>query len=96
MNETELNNLVAAACGLPVKDTSLAIIALVHVLTTCMQQGKSVSIPGFGSFAIKNVSARSRGKSPVGAMLTTPSGRIVKFDPCVHLKNAINILTEQE
>lgn len=91
MNETELNDLVSVASGLPAEDTSLAIMALVHVITTCMQQGKSVSVPGFGSFAVKNVAALPRRKSAAGAAGAVPSGRSVEFDPSVPLKNAVNM-----
>lgn len=90
MNEDELNDLVSVASGLPMNDTSLAIIALVHVLTTCMQQGKSVSIPGFGSFVVKRTASRKRGKLGAGAAVEPSAGRSVEFDPSVHLKHAVN------
>lgn len=91
MNEPELNDLVSVASGLTVEDTSLTIIALVHVITTCMQQGKSVFIPGFGSFAVTNVAAASRGKSAAGAAGAVRVGRSVAFDPSVPLKIAVNL-----
>lgn len=81
MNKTELMNSVAAASGLSMKNASLAVNALLAVISTNMQQGNDVAIPGFGSFKVKDRPARMGRNPRTGAQIKIAAKKVVKFTP---------------
>ena len=46
MNKTELKQATAAVSGLSLKDVSLALAGVLHVIETTLQQGDKVVVPG--------------------------------------------------
>lgn len=81
MNKTELMNSVTAASGLSMKNASLAVNALLAVISTNMQQGNDVVIPGFGSFRVKDRPARTGRNPRTGAQIKIAAKKVVKFTP---------------
>ena len=81
MNKKELTNSVAAMSGLSLKDASLAVNALLSVISTNMQQGGRVSLPGFGSFSVKDRPARMGRNPRTGAQIKIAAKKVVKFTP---------------
>lgn len=81
MNKTELMNSVAAMSGLSLKDASLAVNALLSVISTNMQQGNDVVIPGFGSFRVKDRPARLGRNPRTGAQIKIAAKKVVRFTP---------------
>ncbi len=81
MNKTELMNSVTAASGLSMKNVSLAVNALLAVISTNMQQGNDVVIPGFGSFRVKDRPARMGRNPRTGAQIKIAAKKVVRFTP---------------
>lgn len=81
MNKKELMGSVAATSGLSVKDASLAVNAILHVLTANLQQGNGITLPGFGSFVVKDRAARMGRNPRTGASIKIAAKKIVKFNP---------------
>lgn len=81
MNKTELTNNVAATSGLSQKDAALVVNAVLHVITTTMQQGDEVVIPGFGSFKVKDRPARTGRNPRTGESIKIAAKKVVKFTP---------------
>lgn len=81
MNKTELMNSVTAASGLSMKNASLAVNALLAVISTNMQQGNDVVIPGFGSFRVKDRPARMGRNPRTGAQIKIAAKKVVRFTP---------------
>lgn len=81
MNKKELMNSVAATSGLSVKDASLAVNATLHVLTANLQQGNGISLPGFGSFAVKDRAARVCRNPKTGVKIKVAAKKVVRFKP---------------
>ena len=88
MNKTELMNSVAATSGLSMKNASLAVNALFAVISTNMQQGNDVVIPGFGSFKVKDRPARTGHNPRTGAAMKIAARKVVVFKPGSALKIA--------
>ena len=81
MNKTELIGKVAAASGQTLKESTLAVNAVLHVLTATLQQGDKVMIPGFGSFSVKERPARMGRNPRTGAQIKIAAKKVVKFNP---------------
>lgn len=90
MNKTELTKLTASACGSSIKETSLIMKALQHVIASTLQQEESVVIPGFGSFSVKNRSARIGRNPRTGAQIKIAAKKVAKFRPSTNLEIALN------
>ena len=58
MNKTELIAAVAEKTGLSKKDSDAAVAAVVDAITEALVNGEKVQLVGFGSFEVKNRSAR--------------------------------------
>ncbi len=81
MNKKKLMNSVTATSGLSMKNASLAVNALFAVISTNMQQGNDVVIPGFGSFRVKDRPARMGRNPRTGAQIKIAAKKVVKFTP---------------
>ena len=88
MNKKEFTQSVAAASSLSQKDAALAINAVLHVVTTAMQQGDRITLPGFGSFTAKDRPARMGRNPRTGAAIKIAAKKIVKFTPGAGLEIA--------
>ena len=58
MNKTELINAIAESANLSKKDAEAAVNAFTSVVADTLKKGEKVQLIGFGSFEVKERSAR--------------------------------------
>ncbi|MGB1581636.1 MAG: HU family DNA-binding protein, partial [Nevskiales bacterium] len=63
MNKSELIDAVAASADLSKTDAGNAVDAVVESITKALKKGDKVSLVGFGTFSVKERSART-GRNP--------------------------------
>ena len=68
MNKSELIEAIAASADIPKAAASRALDAMVESVTDSLKKGESVSLVGFGTFAIKERAARTGRNSNGSAM----------------------------
>ena len=78
MNKTELVNAIAAE-GLSKADSKKALEAALKAISTALQGGDKVSIPGFGTFSVNERAAREAFKPAKKEKTLIPAKKVVKF-----------------
>lgn len=58
MNKNELVRAIANKAGITIKDASVALDAVIGAITDGLTEGEKIQISGFGTFEIKEKSAR--------------------------------------
>ena len=58
MNKAELIEAIAASADLPMTTAGRALDAITGAISSALQNGESVSLVGFGTFAVKARAAR--------------------------------------
>lgn len=81
MNKTELVSAVAARSGLSLMNASKAVGAVIGTIAESMHAGEPVTIPGFGSFSVRERAARSGRDPRTGEAIMIPARRRVYFNP---------------
>lgn len=90
MNKTELVNAIAAKTGLSKKDSDAALAATVEAITEALKAGDKVALIGFGTFEVRERSART-GKNPAtGATIEIAACKAPAFKAAKALKDAVN------
>ena len=90
MNKAELSEAVAEKTGLTLQNAERAVDAVLDSLTEALASGSKVQIPGFGSFEVRERSARE-GKNPsTGETIQIPAAKIAVFKPGKNLKDTVN------
>ncbi|MCK5015028.1 MAG: HU family DNA-binding protein [Candidatus Omnitrophica bacterium] len=90
MNKSELIDAVAETSGLSKADSSRAFDAVIEVITNAMKGGDQVSIVGFGSFLVRERSARVGRNPQTGAEIQIKAAKVPAFKPGKALKEAVN------
>lgn len=91
MNKNELITLASEISGVTKKTTEEVVKATLTAIETALQNGENVKIPGFGTFEIRNRSARV-GKNPqTGETVKIPASKAPAFKAGKALKDAVNI-----
>ena len=88
MDKKKLMNDVAATSGMSVKNASLAVNTLLHVITMSLQKKEPVAITGFGSFTVKDRPARLGRNPQTGESIKIAPRSVVTFKPGSGLKFA--------
>lgn len=86
MNKTELICRVAAQSGLGQKDAARAVKATLDVIAATLKTGSEVTLPGFGSFRIRERKARQGFNPATKAKISIPARRVVSFKPSLTLQ----------
>lgn len=89
MRKPELVNAVAAQTGLTKEKANEVISALTDQIREAMARKDEVSILGFGSFSVRQRSARSGRNPKTGATITIPASQTVGFKVGKALKDAV-------
>ena len=90
MNKTDLINAVAERTELSKKDAAKAVDAVFESITDALVEGDKVQLVGFGSFEVRNRSAR-KGRNPqTGEEIEIPATKNPAFKPGKQLKDAVN------
>lgn len=90
MNKSEFIQAMAEKSGLSVKDATAALNATLETIQESLRKGEPVSFVGFGTFEVKERSARTgrnpRTKQPV----EIPASKAPSFKAGKSLKEAVN------
>ncbi|EPQ6932586.1 HU family DNA-binding protein [Pseudomonas aeruginosa] len=90
MTKSDIVNAVADRAGLSKADAGRALSAVLDTLTDTLKRGESVSLVGFGTFAVKTRAARTGRNPQSGQSMDIPASRIPSFKPGKALKDSVN------
>lgn len=89
MNKAELIRQVAEETGLTKKETEGVVNAAIRLMTDSLARGERVQLVGFGSFDVKERSARQGRNLRTGMPVPIPPTKGVQFSPGKTLKEAV-------
>jgi DNA-binding protein HU-beta len=90
MNKTDLVAAVAEATDLTKADAAAATDAVFDAITAALKDGDTVSMIGFGSFAVSERAAREGRNPRTGETIQIAAAKQPKFKPGKGLKDAVN------
>lgn len=90
MNKSELIDSVAESADLSKAAAARAIDAMTEAVTGALKKGDSVSLVGFGSFAVKQRPARTGRNPQTGAPINIAAAKVPSFKAGKALKDAVN------
>ncbi|MDJ0956751.1 MAG: HU family DNA-binding protein [Arenicellales bacterium] len=90
MNKAELIDTVANKAGLSKSDAASAVDAVFSSITNTLANGDSVTLVGFGTFAVTERAARTGRNPRTGEAITIPASKSSKFKAGKALKDALN------
>lgn len=89
MNKAELIRQTAEELGLTKKETEEVINTAISLMTQALSQGEKVKLVGFGSFEVKQRSARQGRDLRTGEVIPVPPTKAVQFTAGKTLKEAV-------
>ncbi|HHY04064.1 MAG TPA: HU family DNA-binding protein [Thermoanaerobacterales bacterium] len=90
MNKADLISVMAEKSGLTKKDSEKALNAFVDAVQQALVEGDRVQLVGFGTFEVRERSAR-KGRNPqTGEEIDIPAASVPAFKAGKALKEAIN------
>ena len=90
MNKKELINAISADANLNTSASERALNSVIKNITEALSSGNSVSLVGFGTFDVRERSAR-KGRNPkTGETIDIPASKAAAFKPGKALKEAVN------
>ena len=89
MNKTELIEHIAKNADISKAAATRALEAAIGAVKTTLRKGGTVSLVGFGTFAVGKRAARTGRNPRTGEELKIPACKVVKFRPGKELKEAI-------
>lgn len=90
MNKTELIDYVASNADIPKAVAARALESTISAIKDTLKKGGSVSLVGFGTFAVGKRAARVGRNPRTGASIKIKAAKVPKFRPGKALKDAIN------
>ncbi|OUR86846.1 DNA-binding protein HU [Cycloclasticus sp. 44_32_T64] len=90
MNKSELINAIAEESGLTKADAGRALDATLTSVTNALKGGDSISLIGFGTFAVKERSARTGRNPQTGETIQIKASKIPSFKAGKTLKDSVN------
>ena len=90
MNKSELIDAIADAAGLTKADAGRALDATTDAIAGALQQGKSVSLVGFGTFTVRHRAARTGRNPRTGETIKIKASNNPAFKAGKALKDAVN------
>ena len=90
MNKTELIDFVAANADIPKAVAARALESTISAIKLTLKKGGSVSLVGFGTFAVGKRTARVGRNPRTGASIKIKAAKVPKFRPGKALKDALN------
>ncbi len=89
MNKSELIEKIAEVSDLTKADSARALDGFVQAVTEALQAGDSVALIGFGTFMVKERSARTGRNPQTGEAIEIAASRIPSFKAGKALKDAV-------
>jgi len=90
MNKSELIDAIAADSGLSKADAGRALDGFTAAVTKALKKSDSVSLVGFGTFAVKRREARSGRNPRTGETIQIKASNNPSFKAGKALKDAVN------
>ena len=87
---SSLIEAIAASTDLPKATAGRALDAITSTISSALQNGDSVSLVGFGTFAVKARAAREGRNPQTGATLKIAAAKLPSFKAGKTLKDAVN------
>jgi DNA-binding protein HU-beta len=89
-NKKILISSISEISGLSREDSTQALNAVMKSITKCLNDGKEVRLPGFGTFRV-HLRPESDGRNPrTGKPIKIPAMKVPKFRPSLVLKDDIS------
>ncbi|MBL8326857.1 MAG: HU family DNA-binding protein [Rubrivivax sp.] len=89
MNKSELIEHIATQADLSKAAAGRALDALTGAVRTALKKGSSVTITGFGTFAVTKRVARTGRNPRTGAAIKIKAAKVPKFKPGKGLRDAL-------
>lgn len=90
MNKQQLIDAAADTAELSKTDMAAALDGLLDTITESLRAGEKVTITGFGSFEVRERSARTARNPQTGDTVEVPPSNAPAFKPGKALKDALN------
>lgn len=90
MNKGDLVDSIAKQTGSTKTDAAAALDAVLDAITGSLMKMERVSLPGFGSFEVKQRAAREGRNPATGAKIKIKAKKVVKFNTGKKLDDAVN------
>lgn len=90
MNKSELIEAIAASADIPKATAGRALDAVIESVTKTLAAGDSVTLVGFGTFAVKERAARTGRNPQTGKAINIAAAKIPGFKAGKALKDAVN------
>ncbi len=90
MNKSELIDAVAASADISKAAAGRAVDGMVDAITDALKKGEQVTLIGFGTFAVKERSARTGRNPQTGATINIAAAKVPGFKAGKALKDAVN------
>lgn len=90
MNKSELIEKIAESADLSKAGAQRALDGVIDAITEGLQKGESITLVGFGTFAVKDRAARTGRNPQTGADIQIPAARVPSFKAGKALKDAVN------
>jgi len=90
VNKAELIDAVAASSDISKAAAGRAIDAVVESVTDALKRGEQVTLIGFGTFSVKERSARTGRNPQTGATIDISAAKVPGFKAGKALKDAVN------
>ncbi|MBF0256493.1 MAG: HU family DNA-binding protein [Gammaproteobacteria bacterium] len=90
MNKSELIDAMAESADISKAAAGRALDGFVAAVTEAMKKGDTVSLIGFGSFAVRERAARTGRNPQTGATINIKASKTPSFKAGKALKDAVN------
>jgi DNA-binding protein HU-beta len=90
MNKSELIDAIAAGADISKASAGRALESALDAVTGALQKGDSVSLVGFGTFAVKHRAARTGRNPKTGAEIQIAAATVPSFKAGKGLKDSVN------
>lgn len=92
MNKKELIEAIAARTDTSTAQAARAVSALVYIISEALEKDGSASLPGFGTFEVRDRAARIGRNPKTGEKLKIAASKVPAFKPGAALKVAVNAM----
>ncbi len=90
MNKSDLIEKIAADADISKAAAGKALDALTNALAKTLQEGDKVALVGFGTFSVKERSARTGRNPQTGVVIQIPAVKVPSFKAGKALKNSVD------
>ena len=90
MNKAELVSMMSAKSNLTKKDSESALNAFIETVQTALQNGEKIQLVGFGTFEVRQRSARNGVNPRTKQSIKIPASKAPVFKAGKALKESVN------